>query len=697
MVTKAERKEKGQSHRERNAARSREQVAAVADIGDIPKVKNPSRRKQCRLDLHRFLVTYFPNSTGLSPFSEDHHRVIARIQRCFLEGGRFVNAVYRGFAKTSISEGAAIWAVFYGHRKFVPVFGADATAAEGIIDSIKMELSDNDLLMDDFPEVCHAVRSLEGKPQRAMTQSYRGDLTHIEWTAQQIVLPTIPGSVASGAVLCSGGITGGFRGMKHKRPDGTQQRPDAIILDDPQTDESAATLIQVNKTLNKIRKALVKLGGHRKSIAIVVNATVIEPDDAIDKLLVDPAWQSERIPLVKQWPDAHKTLWLDTYATMRKTYRKDSEDDQKRAWERATAFYRDNRAAMDAGGVVSWESCYDADHEISALQHAYNALIDDGEEAFASEYQVRPLPRADLGVNELKPDLIAARVNQCPRGVAPSGTMTLTAAVDVQQDALYWMVCGWGEAFGGAVVDWGTWPDQRRPYFALRDVRPTLAQATGIATVEGSIYAGLDKLILQIVPRDWPIHGGGVLRVERCLVDSGDFTSAVKLFCRQSGQATTLLPSKGYGIGPTGRTVDEWSKRDGEKRGDNWVIRPPVVGQGRMILFDSNHWKTFIARRLTQPMGERGAFRLFGDATTDHRMLADHCCAEFRIEDVRQGRKVEVWKIKPSRPDNHLFDVLVLNAVAASVQGVTHEASEPAKAKKRVSWSEQRAKAMMGR
>src|SRR4051812_45671251 len=116
---------------------ARRKIAENADIGEIPAVVDPARREACRSDLLAFLTTYFPASTGLKPFSDDHRRVIDRIQRCILTGGRYANAVYRGFAKTTIAENASIWATVHGHRKFVPIFGADANAASGNIESIK--------------------------------------------------------------------------------------------------------------------------------------------------------------------------------------------------------------------------------------------------------------------------------------------------------------------------------------------------------------------------------------------------------------------------------------------------------------------------------------------------------------------------------------------------------------------------------
>jgi hypothetical protein len=217
--------EQGRKKREQELERSRQRTVAVSDIGDLPPIRNKRRREACRLDARRFLETYFPNTTGLSPFSPDHHRVIARFERCVLRGGRFVNAVFRGFGKTTVGENLALWALLYGHRRFVVFFGADAPAAESSIDSLQTELAENDLLHDDFPEVCHPIRALDGKPQRCGGQHFHGKRTFIEWTSDRIVFPTIEGSAASSAVVCVRGITAGFRGLKKKLPDGGSHGP----------------------------------------------------------------------------------------------------------------------------------------------------------------------------------------------------------------------------------------------------------------------------------------------------------------------------------------------------------------------------------------------------------------------------------------------------------------------------------------
>jgi hypothetical protein len=659
------------------ARKSREQTESVADIGELPEVEDRERRAACQKNLLLFLTTYFPNSTGLKPFSGDHVRVIERIQRCVLEGGRFVNAVYRGFAKTTISENSAIWATIYGHRKFVPIFGGDQASADANIDSIKRELEGNDLLLADFPEVCYAIRCLEGKPQRQHSQSYRGQLTKLRWTANTVVLPSIAGSIASGAILCAHGLTGASRGMKYKRPDGVQQRPDFVIIDDPQTDESAASPLQVSKRLKIIHKSILKAGGHNKSLAVVMNATVIEPDDLVDQLL-DPkkhaAWQGERIKMVRRWADKHDSLWLKDYAELRTSYDTEDPQSQKLAHERATEFYRDNRAAMDAGAVVSWEHCYDDETEISAIQHAYNALIDDGPEVFASEFQNDPLPSTTAEGAVLSVDEIVRKINGYPRRVVPQDAIKATAFIDVQKDVLFWAVCGWADDFTGYVLDYGAHPDQGRDRFTLRDLRKTLGQRYSGAGFEGALFAGLTELVESLAEARWNRQDGSALTIERLLIDAnwGDSTETIYKFCGQSKFPGLVMPSHGQFVRAASRGLNENKPKIGERRGLNWRIPPTSAGKViRHVLFDANYWKSFVFRRLSTALGDPGSLTLFNASPNKHALIADHLTAETPAAVTAHGRTVEEWTLRPHKPDNHWFDCLVGCAVGAAIQGIS--------------------------
>lgn len=668
---------------------SRRQQSEVADIGVIPAVQNPERRESCRLNLLRFLVEYFPETTGLSPFSDDHIRVIARIEECILRGGRYANVVYRGFAKTTITQNAAIWATLYGHRMFVAIFGADATAANGSLDSIKMEMSENDLLYADFPEVCHAIWALEGKPQRCNSQTHmpgnvagfnpaegtEAKQTHIRWTAEKIVFPTVMlpdgPSKASGAIITCRGVTGGSRGLNYKRADGRQQRPDFVLLDDPQTDDSASTELQVRNRMSIIKKAILKLGGHNKQLAVVLNATPIQVDDVVEQLLdpvKNPSWQSERIPMVRRWSDAHDTLWLGEYARLRNTYDPDIIGDQKRAHDAATAFYLDNVAAMDAGCSVSWEHCYDKEAELSAIQHAYNALIDDDEATFQSEFQCRPL-RQDLGdVDTLTIASIASRTNGLPRRMIPSTATRITAFIDVQQTLLFYCVCAWSDSFTGAVIDYGMWPDQGTNDVTLKKARKTLAVAKPGTGIEGAIHAGLLGLTEFLLKDEWKREDGARMRIDRCLVDSGYQTETVYSACRATPFSGSIYPSKGLPLSARSLPFSEWARKPGEKHGENTVVSPS--GRGRMLAkFDANYWKTFIRARLQTAPGDNGALTLWGKSSAEHKVFAAHCKAEYSVRTEGRGRAIDEWMIRPEKPDNHWWDCLVGCAVAASIQG----------------------------
>lgn len=674
-----------QKHRDRMARRSRENYAKVSEIGELPPVQHPERRAACEFDLALFLQTYFPDSTGLTPFSPDHtDKVIPRIQKCCLKGGRTGNAVYRGFAKTTITENSAIWAVVYGHRKYVAVFGSDGGAASRMIDSMKHELQDNDLLAEDFPEVCHAIRALEGKPQRCHSQTYQGKLTHIEWTAEKVVMPAIPGSKASGAVLSSHGMTAASRGLKHKRPDGVQQRPDFVIIDDPQTDESAESPDQVKKRLNLIRKNILKLGGHRSTIACVVNATVIAHDDLVDQLMDwkrNPAWQWVRVPMVRKWPETHELHWLGEYALLRNHFDRNSRDDQERAKKAALVYYQAHRPTMDAGAEVSWDSCFNAeDFEISALQHAYNILIDDGPDVFASECQQEP-KRDDDDRSRLTREILQQQCNGLARGVVPLDCSRVTAYVDVQGDALFWVVVAWGDGFRGHVLDYGIYPEQPKGNLDYASLKVRLRDVHQKMGPDAARRAGLKELVGRIAAQSWMREDGQELSTERMLVDAGYNQSLILAFCRQSGHKSRLWPAKGKGITANQKPFSEYQPRDGEELGLNWLRKPVRKGASLLLHIDVNWWKTFASDRLMTAAEDPGALTIFGPAH-EHDDFFIQLLSEVPKRQPGKDRTVDVWQLRPGC-QNHLWDCLVGNCVAASTLKISVDTYQPARKRKR--------------
>lgn len=671
----------------KQSAYSRRQGSESADIGPIDySRRNKERYEACRSDLLRFLVEYFPNSTGLRPFSADHKRVISRIESCIIRGGRYANVVYRGFGKTSIAEGTTLWATLYGHRKFVPIFSATDKLAKDIIKSLKREFSENDMLADDFPEALQAILALDGKWQRCDSQTCEGMPTFILWNSDRIILPSIHGSPCSGAVIAAHGLTSAVLGMKHKRPDGTQQRPDFVLIDDPQTAESAKSPGQNATRLDIIVRSILKMAGHRKRLACIVNGTVREPDDMIDVLLdqkQSSAWQSERIPMVRKWADAHETLWLgnqdtgENYAAIRRAFDPQLVGDQDRAHREANEFYLANFEAMNAGAEVSWEWCYqeadpddpNAIPELSAIQHAYNMLIDDGESAFASEMQCLPI-RAGLNDGPAATrDQIAARMVAVPRGTVPESMERLTGMIDVQGKMLYWMVVAWRDDFTGHVVDYGSYPDQNRTHFTFATAKRTIKMAHPGMGDEGALHAALKALTQALLLRDWKRTDGTNLRLERLMIDANFNTPIIHRFIELSDFAGLITPSFGRYYGAkSAKTLAMNKINPGDTRRDGIILtKGGTKHKVRHALVDVNYWKSFVHNRLKTETGDRGSLTLFRDPT-EHRMLIDHLVSE-RCEVKTVYRTVEEWTLSQPGLDNHLLDCLVGAAAGAILQG----------------------------
>ena len=289
-----------EAYRDRKAREARAISLSGRDIGDLPEVDDAARKDRARGDFRFFCEAYFPQTFHLQ-WSADHLKVIAKIEQAVLDGGLFAMAMPRGSGKTSICEIACLWAMLFGHRGFVALIGSDEEHAADMLDSIKAELENSDLLAADFPKVCHPIRSLEGITQRATGQLYQGKQTHIGWTAKEIVLPTIEGSAASGAIIRVAGITGRIRGMKFKRADGQSVRPSLVLIDDPQTDESARSPSQCANRERVLAGAVLGLAGPGEKIAGLMTVTVVRPDDLADRLLdreKHPQWQGERTKMV---------------------------------------------------------------------------------------------------------------------------------------------------------------------------------------------------------------------------------------------------------------------------------------------------------------------------------------------------------------------------------------------------------------
>jgi len=704
-----------EARKKRAAARESAMSSAGRDVGSVGFVKDPARRLRASRDFRYFCETYYQDRFTLQPWSDDHLEVLGLVEKVVLEGGLVAVAMPRGGGKTVIATTAAEWAALNGHREFTAIIGATLKLGKSILDAVRTNFETSALLLEDYPEVLTACRGLDRIANRCKGQLYRGQHTYIEWAADQIVLPDVSPhgwarrkdhapflrpdgrSLASGVVVRAAGLTGAVRGMTHTRPDGLTIRPSLVIPDDPQTDRSARSLNQCEIRESLLAGAVLKMAGPGVKVSAIMPCTVIRPSDVADNLLdraKHPEWQGVRKRMLESFPE-RMDLW-EKYREMR--------DDGLRCGDggrAATEFYRANRAEMDRGARVSWELRHNPD-ELSAVQHALNRFLTD-KKAFWAEDQNDPAKADEESSGELTADDIAAKLNRHRRGVVPRDMSKLTAFVDVQQKCTYWCVCAWGEGFTGAVVDYGTWPDQRRAYFTLNDVKQTLSAASPGASLEAAVYAALEATADLICGRAWPVDGGGELRVERLLPDAnwGEMTDTVYLWARQSRHAALVTPAHGRYVGAASNPLNARPTVPGEKRGLNWRVPVASARAVRHVLFDANRWKSFAHERFATPMGGGGCLSLFGDRPEVHRMFAEQMVAEYRttlqVKDV--GRTADEWKQRPGKPDNHFFDCVVGCCVAASMQGVSllgDSSGKPPAPKPRVSFAELQRRKRLG-
>lgn len=644
----------------------------IAEVVDAkPDCKDPARHESCRLNLKLFCETYFPFQFHLK-WSEDHLKVLAKTEQAILNGGLFALAMSRGSGKSTIAECATLWAILYAHRDFVVFISSDHGLAAQGLDSLKTELESNTILLEDFRHAISPIVELEGIAHRSIGQLYRGARTLIGWTSDELIMPTIPGLACSGAIIKTCGITGSIRGMKHKTSDGKSRRPSLVIVDDCQTDESARSVSQSQARVAVLSGAVLGLAGPGKKIAGIMPCTVIRPGDMADQILDQrrhPEWNGERMKMVYEWPTNAK-LW-EEYGKIR--------GDSLRLYgtiEAATEFYRANRAAMDAGARVAWAERFNSD-EISALQNAMNLRFLD-EAAFFAEYQNEPLSERDSTEEDLTTDLIVSRLNGLQKGALSTAASRVTAFIDVQQSALWYVVCAWTDSCDGTVLDYGTWPDQNRAYFTLKDTKQTLAHAIKGAGLEAQIYGGLEALTKELFARAFKTPNGAEAKVERLLIDAnwGQSTNVVYQFCKESPFSAMIFPSHGRYVGASSRPMNDWDKKPGERTGQCW--RSSIARRGlRSIGYDTNFWKSWIAARFLTMPGDPGSLTAWGKDPERHRMWADHMTSEHRVRTTGRGRTCDEWHLKPGR-DNHWWDGIVASAVAASIQGMP--ASPPGRA-----------------
>ena len=652
-------------HKARNARRQREQTRSGQEIGPLPPIQNPAEREACRYNFRRWLLRYCPEPFELA-FGENHEELIRKIQDCVLRGEIMAIAMPRGSGKTTLCELACLWAILYGHSRFTLLVHANEEKAAEALSHIKEELETNDRLLADFPEACYPIRKLGGRANLAKGQLLDGLPTRMEWGkgGSEIRLPSVAGSDSDGAVIVSEGVFSAVRGANKRHHSGQRMRPDLMLIDDPQTDQSARSREECAARLRVITKGLMGCFGPNKKRAGLVPCTVLEKGDVADTLLnreLNPKFNGVRYKALYGKTE-RLDLWLQYWDLF-----KESEKAGKPP-EEADQFYLDNQVEMDAGMQAGWLARTEG--RLTAIQHCMEVWLEDAE-YFFKEMQNEPQEAAQVDETFLRCEDIAKKVNNYARRELPQYVTHITAHIDIQKRVLFYMVIGWGDDFTGQILEYGTWPDQRLTHFTARHVQPSMQEALNSlgyndTSLELQIYRGLDHLTRQLAALRYTRTDGTVKGINLIGIDANNWRETVVRFASESPLLQMLLPMHGEFIGPNETQIREYTQKPGEVIGEDWIRK--AKGGTEYARFDGNYWKTFVARRLATPHPSPGALTIYGPEGTRHSLLGRHLDSEIR-EPLWGRRQMDEWKPRPGETENHWWDNAVGCAVLASMRG----------------------------
>lgn len=675
----------------------------------MPPCADPARRAALEADDIAWLRWYFgPESNCPDPFTYDftaqHLEIIEAIHRAIRYGGDQSIAASRGEGKTTLCERLVLKSLMSGVIPFAVICAATGTLAANILESIRDAIEENERLAEDYPEVCVPVAALENTPNRAHYQlasgarhdngePYEAHATRFQWCGQELVFPAVPGAPASQAILATRGLDAAVRGLKRKG-----RRPSLVVIDDPDTEDTARSEEQSKKLEDRIDRALGGLGGQRRNVARVM-LTTLQSRICASYRYTDPSekptWKGKRFRFLVS-PPSRVDLW-DEYIQLRQQGMVDGDEFGRAAHQ----FYLDHREEMDRGAEVANPHRYNEDRlpdgsqsEVSALQHYYNEVARLGVEAVATEYDNDPPEESGPQESGITAARVQKQLSGYPRGVVPPQATTITRGVDIGKYALHWVVRAWTDDATGTTIDYG-----------VQEVRGTAPNVD--EGVEHAIRRALQEWLESQEDEPYTRPDGEIVRPAMTLIDARYKKRAIYAAAAEAGKG--VYPAMGFGKsqGCVKRSFHAPSKSTPHRRvGHGWILSRQPEGLW-LVEMDADHWKEWEHDRWMTSPQKPGALSLFGEHSSgkgrltadekQHHSYAHHICSEVVVEEVVRGQVQRGFKAKTQ--NNHWLDASYLSDVAASLCGISlldarrnKQGKQAKQAKQRVRLSEIKAK-----
>lgn len=265
-----------------------------------------------------------------------------------MNGTRRVVAAPRGHAKsTTLTFKGAIHSGLYEYKHYIIILSDSSDQAEGFLDSIRSEMDENAMIIEDFGR-------LEGRVWK----------TNVLLTKTNIKIEAI----GSGKKI---------RGRKHKN-----WRPDLLIMDDIENDENVRTVEQRKKLDNWFKKAVSRAGDTYTDIIYI--GTMLHYDSLLANTLKNPSYKAIKYKAVLSW--SASPLWDEWEKIYTDLDNEEHEAD-------ALKYFQQHEKEMMEGTEVLWE-------EKNSYYDLMIIKITDGDASFNSELQNEPINPEDCLFNE---------------------------------------------------------------------------------------------------------------------------------------------------------------------------------------------------------------------------------------------------------------------------------------------------------
>ena len=634
-------------------------VASRNEVGEIPAPKHPRLKARCKYDLELFGWMYCRPLLRHRASADIKAGLIHDAQECILNGGQTAELYARGGGKTTwIDEIAAIWALLYGHRRFVVTIGASLKAAKKNLKTIRRHLARSREILADFPAIAIPIRHLGGVAQRAASQTYHGAATDIEWGTDQITLPTLrfqrrdaeaqsaqsgeragaapqtppaegdtqnpPRTLrlrasalnntdlldpACGGILAVTGVGGAIRGANEGG-----QRPDMLLFDDPQTRKAAASPKLVEGILEYIHSDALGLAGHDSTISAFLTITPQRFGDVATEISSQakyPEWSVKVQPFIKTLPpnwDQLVQLFCEQYAA----------DAQAKDYTRklSTAWYKENAALFAAMETIDPEQ-YDHEREVDVVHHLLNLRAKMGRAAFDAEIMMHVVDSASE--IQIDADRVSSSLSGAPRGICPPGTDTVVGFCDINIQAgagLSWALVAFGPQRVGAVIDYGRFP---------ADGSPLVPPNASDLLRNRRVAAAIREVVGLIANRRIRDTRNRAIRVRALAFDRGWLPDVVHrtlyVLRKRMPVGFPIVSMRGFPWNKFGTR-----KADMLRRGDHIFATRSRFGE--YLAFMAPYWREIMQSGFLETPLMPGSLSLFGRDAAEHYRFAQEVCAE---------------------------------------------------------------------